>query len=102
MTDSTGNDVGGTALWPALWMLGSKIMTETAYEYHSSWPRSAEIDIMEANGFIPDKVSHAFHYDRWWPFVCNPIHTRQVNLILQIHIIRMAWHWNGEIIRHES
>lgn len=45
----------GNGLWPALWMLGADIDTNT-------WPRCGEIDIMELRGEEPDRVLGTVHY----------------------------------------
>ena len=45
----------GTGLWPAFWM-----MPQT--NEYGGWPRSGEIDIMEARGRIPYVSSSALHY----------------------------------------
>lgn len=44
----------GTGMWPAFWMLGSDIDTNT-------WPSCGEIDIMEANGVKPTIVHGTIH-----------------------------------------
>lgn len=50
----------GQGLWPALWMLP----TDNAY---GSWAASGEIDVLEARGQEPNKVSGTIHYGSRWP-----------------------------------
>ena len=45
----------GSGFWPALWLLGSNVPTV-------GWPACGEIDIMENNGGILDKVQGTLHY----------------------------------------
>ncbi len=44
----------GRGIWPAIWMLPTK------WEY-GNWPKSGEIDIMEAVGYLPDSVYGTIH-----------------------------------------
>jgi beta-glucanase (GH16 family) len=46
----------GKGIWPAIWMLGGNISTE-------SWPKCGEIDIMELLGHEPVKVYGTVHWD---------------------------------------
>ncbi|OUM63831.1 glycoside hydrolase family 16 protein [Piromyces sp. E2] len=50
----------GPFLWPAIWMLPQD-------DVYGTWAASGEIDIMEARGQDPSKVSHAIHYGGQWP-----------------------------------
>lgn len=45
----------GQGIWPALWMLGTKID-------QTGWPYCGEIDIMEIIGSEPDKVHGTIHF----------------------------------------
>ena len=50
----------GKSLWPAIWMLPE----DSAY---GAWAASGEIDIMEARGSDPYKVSGSIHFGDAWP-----------------------------------
>ena len=50
----------GKGLWPALWLLPQD-------EAYGSWPASGEIDVLEARGHEPDKVTGAIHFGSRWP-----------------------------------
>ena len=50
----------GKSLWPAIWMLPE----DSAY---GAWAASGEIDIMEARGSDPYKVSGSIHFGDVWP-----------------------------------
>jgi len=50
----------GPFLWPAIWMLPQD-------DVYGTWAASGEIDIMEARGQDPTRVSHAIHYGGQWP-----------------------------------
>lgn len=45
----------GTAMWPAFWLMPND-------DYYGGWPKSGEIDIMEARGRLPYVTSSALHY----------------------------------------
>ena len=45
----------GTGMWPAFWMMPND-------DVYGGWPRSGEIDIMEARGRIPNESSSAIHH----------------------------------------
>ena len=44
----------GVGTWPAIWMMPE-------FDKHGGWPRSGEIDIMEAVGFDPDRIHTTAH-----------------------------------------
>jgi len=46
----------GTGFWPALWTLGTNIVTQP-------WPRCGEIDIMENKGNEPTIIGGTLHYN---------------------------------------
>jgi beta-glucanase (GH16 family) len=50
----------GRGIWPALWMLPQE-------DKYGGWPRSGEIDIMEARGQDPNKVLGTLHFGSGWP-----------------------------------
>ena len=50
----------GKGVWPALWMLPQE-------EKYGGWPRSGEIDVMEARGQEPNKVLGTLHFGSGWP-----------------------------------
>jgi beta-glucanase (GH16 family) len=50
----------GQGVWPALWMLPQD-------EKYGPWPRSGEIDVMEARGQEPTKVLGTLHFGARWP-----------------------------------
>ena len=50
----------GHGLWPALWLL-------PADNVYGSWAASGEIDVLEARGQEPNKVSGTIHYGSRWP-----------------------------------
>ncbi len=47
---------GGTAFWPALWLLGTNITVATI-----GWPGCGEIDVMENDGSVPTTVQGSIH-----------------------------------------
>ena len=49
----------GDWLWPALWLLPK-------YDTYGEWPRSGEIDVVEARGNNPGEVSSALHWGEDW------------------------------------
>ena len=50
----------GKGIWPGLWLLPYD-------EKYGGWPRSGEIDVMEARGQEPNKVLGTIHYGSGWP-----------------------------------
>ncbi|MDG3005525.1 glycoside hydrolase family 16 protein [Paludisphaera mucosa] len=50
----------GRGIWPALWMLPQD-------DAHGKWPCSGEIDVMEARGQDPHRVSGTIHFGSPWP-----------------------------------
>jgi len=50
----------GQGVWPGLWMLPQE-------EKYGGWPRSGEIDVMEARGQEPTKVLGTLHFGSRWP-----------------------------------
>lgn len=50
----------GQGLWPAFWMLPEE-------NVYGGWPKSGEIDIMEAIMHIPNEAHGTVHYGQPWP-----------------------------------
>ncbi|OQV16876.1 putative Glucan endo-1,3-beta-glucosidase A1 [Hypsibius exemplaris] len=50
----------GTGIWPALWLLHWQCPPARPC---GTWP--PEIDVLEARGDVPHKVTHTIHYGRW-------------------------------------
>ena len=50
----------GQGLWPAFWMLPEEAV-------YGGWPRSGEIDIMEAVMHIPNETHGTVHFGQTWP-----------------------------------
>ncbi|MEX2456047.1 MAG: glycoside hydrolase family 16 protein [Balneolaceae bacterium] len=50
----------GQGIWPAIWMLPTE-------EVYGGWPKSGEIDIMEAVGHEPEIIHGTVHYGTDWP-----------------------------------
>lgn len=51
----------GEGFWPAFWMM-------PADSTYGKWPRSGEIDIMEARGRFPKETSSTIHYGMPWKY----------------------------------
>ena len=84
----------GKGLWPAFWML-------PATNTYGGWAASGELDIMEARGQEPTKVSGTIHYGSCWP---ANVHSGADFLfpdkttIAEFHIYALEWepeelHW---------
>ncbi len=78
----------GNGLWPAIWMLPE----DSAYG--GGWAASGEIDIMEAKGSLPDRISGAIHYGGVWP--SNVYATAEHQLpdgarISDYHVYALEW-----------
>lgn len=74
----------GDGLWPAFWMLGNDIDT-------NSWPACGEIDIMEYVGRMPGIVHHSLHTTS---SSGNTINTKKVvvsNLEDEFHTYTIEW-----------
>jgi len=77
----------GRGVWPALWLLPE---THT----YGGWAASGEIDIMEAKGSKPNKVSGAIHFGGGWPN--NVYATEEYTLpnnerIDDFHVYALEW-----------
>lgn len=82
----------GQGVWPALWMLPQD-------DKYGPWASSGEIDVLEARGQEPNKVSGAIHYGSRWPLNA---HTSQEHVlprsgsITDFHVYALEWE-PGEI-----
>ena len=82
----------GRGLWPALWMLPQ-------VEKYGGWPVSGEIDVMEARGQEPAKVSSAWHFGTRWPgntHVSKEYVLPKSTTIADFHVYAVEWE-PGEI-----
>jgi beta-glucanase (GH16 family) len=82
----------GQGVWPALWMMPQS-------DKYGGWPRSGEIDVMEARGQAPNKVLGTLHYGAVAP---RNIHTGKDYIlpnkgtIADFHVYAVEWE-PGEI-----
>ena len=75
----------GTGLWPALWMLGNDIDTNT-------WPGCGEIDILEYVGREPGEIFTTLHIPA--SYGSNPEFTKKTkipNVEDEFHVYKMTW-----------
>ncbi len=77
----------GKGIWPALWMLPQD-------DKYGGWPRSGEIDLMEAKGQEPTKVLGTLHFGSGWP--ANTHTSRGYALpgggsIAEFHVYALEW-----------
>ena len=76
----------GRGLWPALWMLPQT-------EKYGGWPRSGEIDVMEARGQEPNKVLGTLHFGTRIP--ANAHESREFvfpsGTIAEWHVYAVEW-----------
>lgn len=54
----------GEGMWPAFWMMPND-------NHYGEWPKSGEIDIMEAMGRLPNQTSSAVHFGMPWQYKTN-------------------------------
>lgn len=75
----------GQGLWPAIWMLP----TENVY---GGWPRSGEIDIMEALGNEPEKILGTIHYGHdYWRFDTEEYRLEEGTFNDDFHVFSVLW-----------
>ena len=83
----------GKGLWPAIWLLPSDFDKTIGAGSYGGWASSGEIDIMEAKGRIPNKISGAMHFGDEYPK--NTFLHREKELsnstINEYHIYALEW-----------
>jgi beta-glucanase (GH16 family) len=82
----------GKGIWPALWMLPHD-------QKYGGWAASGEIDVLEAKGQEPTKVSSALHYGSLWPattVVSKDYELPDKGSIGDFHVYAVEWE-PGEI-----
>ncbi len=83
----------GQGLWPAFWMMP----TDNVY---GGWPKSGEIDIMEALGHETDKAYGSVHYGLDWPnnqFRTGTYTLSEGSFSEEFHVFSIEW--EPEVIR---
>ena len=82
----------GQGIWPALWMMPQ-------HDRYGGWPRSGEIDVMEARGQEPHKVLGTLHYGSVMPanvHTGNDYAFPNGGTIAEFHVYAVEWE-PGEI-----
>ena len=77
----------GQGIWPAIWMLPT-------LEVFGGWPKSGEIDIMEAVGHEPEKVHGTIHFGQDWPenkFIGKFYALDQGDFTDDFHVFSIEW-----------
>lgn len=75
----------GQGLWPAIWMLP----TENVY---GIWPKSGEIDIMEAVGHEPDRVFGTIHFGHdYWRYLTEDYFLEEGSFQEEYHVYTVLW-----------
>lgn len=74
----------GHGLWPAIWMLGNDIDTNT-------WPACGEIDIMEYVGKEPHVIFTSLHTPSSFGNTVNSKKTKVTNVEDDFHVYTMKW-----------
>lgn len=75
----------GQGLWPAIWMLP----TDNVY---GGWPKSGEIDIMEAVGNKPAEVFGTIHFGHdYWRFLTDEYTLPSGNFNQDFHVFTVLW-----------
>ena len=80
-------------LWPAFWMMPEKSV-------YGGWPRSGEIDIMEAKGRLPYQYGGTIHFGNPWPnnsYLTTGDHRFPNNKTIEdFHVYAVEWK-EGEV-----
>jgi beta-glucanase (GH16 family) len=82
----------GKGIWPALWMLPQD-------EKYGGWPLSGEIDVLEARGQEPTKVTGTIQFGSRWPgntFATKEYVLPRGGVITDFHVYAVEWE-PGEI-----
>lgn len=80
-----------TGFWPAFWMMPDEPMINGKYQ--GNWPTTGEIDIMEARGRVPNKISSAIHYnDNGHNYLTDEYTFSMGDTIADFHIYAVEWH----------
>lgn len=76
----------GQGIWPAIWLMPEQSV-------YGAWPASGEIDIMEARGRFPHKVSGTLHYGRSWDdkFTDEYSYIMENSTINEVHDYALEW-----------
>lgn len=77
-------------LWPAFWMMPENSV-------YGGWPKSGEIDIMEAKGRLPNQYGGAIHFGNPWPnnqYLTTGDYTFPENKTIEdFHIYAVEWEY---------
>lgn len=80
----------GRGTWPALWLLGPDTAT-------IGWPKTGEIDFMEAVGYIPNRTFTTIHGDALTPGGATHIGGNESapTLYNEFHVYAVLWNSSG-------
>lgn len=75
----------GRGLWPAIWMLPTN-------NVYGIWPKSGEIDIMEAVGHEPDRVFGTIHFgNNGWRYLTEDYFLDEGSFQEEFHVFSVLW-----------